>query len=336
MCIAVGSYMDTNGREFPLVEGFDGVEWRIDPIRIPKQWDATLYAVSCVSVSACTAVGSYDNADGDTLGLAARWNGRSWNRQAVPLPSTTSGMTLLGITCRSRTTCTAVGSPDDSTGEPPVVEHWNGRRWLAQRVEKPGDAFGGYLADVACASNGQCVAVGGFLSSSTECWVPWVQQEVAGRWTVRRSPAFGDCESESNGRTGVSCTAATRCTAVGYDDTGEGTVGVGSPVVERLGGGAWRRQRTPDLTYRDDPWGGGGWLQAVSAPRRSRVWPSEVRIRRSSPVRSPSAGPAAAGQSTRWRARRSREASLASRVSRHRAVRPSAIRARAALTRTRH
>jgi hypothetical protein len=64
----------------------------------------------------------------------------------------------------------------------------------------------------------------------------------------------------------VSCTAATRCTAVGYDDTGEGTVGVGSPVVERLGGGAWRRQRTPDLTYRDDPWGGGGWLQAVSCP----------------------------------------------------------------------
>jgi hypothetical protein len=180
MCIAVGSYMDTNGRELALVERFDGVEWRIDPIRIPKQWDATLYAVSCVSVSACTAVGSYDNADGDTLGLAARWNGRSWNRQAVPRPSTTSGMTLLGITCRSRTTCTAVGSPDDSTGEPPVVEHWNGRRWLAQRVEKPGDAFGGYLVDVACASNGQCVAVRGFLSSSTECWVPWVQQEVAG------------------------------------------------------------------------------------------------------------------------------------------------------------
>ncbi|MGZ4185176.1 MAG: hypothetical protein ACXVUE_15385 [Solirubrobacteraceae bacterium] len=264
-CVAVGWFRDADGTEFPLVERWSAGRWRADRTPGPnRSIGARLFGVSCTSATACTAVGSFDNANG-TFALAERWDGRTWTLQHVPQSSFPDGSALLGISCPSRRACTAVGSAEDPEDMPPVIDHWNGTRWVAQRAQKSAGAGGGLLYDVSCVAGGSCVAVGAFLDPNTDCVTPWVQQQQNGKlWTIRSSPVFGDCWSDSNGLSGISCPSDLSCTAVGYNDDPFGRFGRGAPVAERLSRGTWVLQNTPSITYLEDPWGGGGWLQDIS------------------------------------------------------------------------
>jgi hypothetical protein len=56
---------------------------------------------------------------------------------------------------------------------------------------------------------------------------------------------------------------------VGYDDTRGDSYGVGFPLAEGWAGTTWNVQPTPDITYVEDPWGGGGYLTGVSCTSRT-------------------------------------------------------------------
>ena len=47
---------------------------------------STLWAVSCTSATACTAVGYYATTSGASAALAERWNGTAWAVQPTPNP----------------------------------------------------------------------------------------------------------------------------------------------------------------------------------------------------------------------------------------------------------
>ena len=84
------------------------MEWQ----RLDDQADAQasgieLSEVSCVSASACTAVGIHDNGIAFKT-LIEGWNGTAWVVQTSPDPSP-NGNYLYGVSCTAAATCTAVG-----------------------------------------------------------------------------------------------------------------------------------------------------------------------------------------------------------------------------------
>ena len=109
-------------RIWTLVEAFDGVTWAIQPSVTVGFTGSSLPGVSCVSVTACTAVGYYIGpAIGDAL--AEQWNGSTWTYQYPPTPPT--GADLAGVSCTAATVCTAVGKTNASGPGATLVERYS-------------------------------------------------------------------------------------------------------------------------------------------------------------------------------------------------------------------
>jgi hypothetical protein len=130
-CIAVGWY--ATGQLFPqglstLAERWDGMSWTLERTPNPpgiasNTMGARLDGVSCVSDTACTAVGSFgtehDSAPNATL--AEVWDGTDWKIQNTPTPGSgvsLGDVSLTGVSCTSAAACSAVGT--SPTG--PLVE----------------------------------------------------------------------------------------------------------------------------------------------------------------------------------------------------------------------
>jgi hypothetical protein len=74
-CVAVGSLGDISGFDEPLAERWDGMSWAIEPISSPAGAVSTsLSAVSCSSITTCTAVGTSANGTGTEVTLAERYS----------------------------------------------------------------------------------------------------------------------------------------------------------------------------------------------------------------------------------------------------------------------
>ena len=264
-CTAVGSsFTDDPQVTVPLVERWNGAAWSIQPTP-PKPATGLLFAVSCTSAAACTAVGKIDTSSGDTLPLAEDWNGARWSIQRVPRPFVDGSLddaTLDAVSCTSKVACIAVGQ--DDTSDQPLAERWNGSTWSIQRTPSP-SVNGGGLVAVSCRSKTTCTAVGSF--GTGDCSVPLVERWNGSRWSLQSSPALPACGSlDDSGFNGVSCLSRTICTAVGNYDSNTPGDGYDFPLAERASGGVWRIQSSPSVNYLIDPWGGGGTLVDVTCP----------------------------------------------------------------------
>ena len=130
-CTAVGTFESLQGTRSPgaqvLVEHWDGKAWSIVPSPNPAGVPfATLFSVSCPGTSSCVAVGfDAKSADGLLHVLSERWNGKTWAVVNVPVPSSSHSTELLSVSCRSSSSCYAVGDTTTKT----LIEHWNGSAW---------------------------------------------------------------------------------------------------------------------------------------------------------------------------------------------------------------
>src|SRR5215471_17682145 len=61
--------------------------WSVTPTPNPVIPTGQLFGVSCVSPSACEAVGVTVSGSGEVKALAEGWNGSSWQLQAAPSPA---------------------------------------------------------------------------------------------------------------------------------------------------------------------------------------------------------------------------------------------------------
>jgi hypothetical protein len=103
-CFAVGESASGG----TLAQHWDGTTWSIVPSPNPPGGDSRLFDVSCPSATSCFAVGFY--AVGTAYkGLVEHWNGTSWSIVASPNPNPIIGRFLLGVSCSSSTSCSAVG-----------------------------------------------------------------------------------------------------------------------------------------------------------------------------------------------------------------------------------
>jgi hypothetical protein len=163
-----------------------------------------LHAVACVSVTACTAVGSYTTARGVGQPLVESWNGTSWS--VVPSPSVAGG--LSGVSCVSATACTAVGSSGGST----LVESWNGTSWSVVPSPNPSPASSSWLNGVSCVSATACTAAGAFWNDVFEDSL--IESWNGTSWSIVASPNPGIGGDTLDG---VSCVSVTACTATGQE-----------------------------------------------------------------------------------------------------------------------
>ena len=235
-----------------------GAGWSVVPSPNLVRQQAQLNGVSCVSASACTAVGSYIPSGGSVT-LAERWDGTRWAIQPTSNPpGFHNELQLTGVSCSAANACTAVGyySIDSSGTRASLVERWDGTRWAIQPTPRPLGAFSTWLSGVSCGSARSCTAVGHYYPDDTEeDEVPFVEHWNGTRWAIEATPkpprlALNELE-------GVSCVSVHACTAVGSSASpGETHV----PLVERWNGTRWAIQPTPKL-----PDGGSDWrFSAVS------------------------------------------------------------------------
>ena len=113
-CTAVGNYY-IGMSPVMVAQRWNGTKWSTQRTPTPTGASSTaLDGVSCVSASACTAVGYYNNSTASVT-LAERWNGTKWSIERTPNPNGASNSELDGVSCVSASACTAVGYYINST-----------------------------------------------------------------------------------------------------------------------------------------------------------------------------------------------------------------------------
>jgi hypothetical protein len=200
--------------------------------------------VSCISASACTAVGYYALGTGTVVTLAERWNGTAWAIQSTPNPRGAVVSVLYGVSCTSASACTAAGDYQKGGTETLVTlaERWNGTAWAIQKTPSPGGTEVSLLYGVSCASASACTAAGYYVTSSTGGPAMMLAEHWNGTaWAVQKTPNPGGTEVSL--LYGVSCASASACTAVGYYALGTGPV---VTLAERWNGTAWAAEKTPN------------------------------------------------------------------------------------------
>ena len=233
-CVAVGHYRYGSGQRLPLAEVWQSweeraPEWRVDSPGYPeKTVEVGLSAISCSSVSACTAVGnaSREGSINHEVPFAERWTGTAWATQLMPTPGkagTERFTVLTGVSCPSSSRCVAVGYSGplhegrEGKVEEMFAEQWEGAEWSIQTVPGPNSSENAALDGVSCPSATACTAVGSYSLASdddlalTEHW-------NGAEWTARPSPY-----SSSNPpyllqeMLSVFCASVEACMAVGVN-----------------------------------------------------------------------------------------------------------------------
>src|SRR5262249_36128271 len=151
---------------------------------------------------------------------------------------------LRGISCTSRSACTAVGLYDVGYSEFPLIERWNGTRWSIQHTKPISHSHHSRLLAVSCVPESVCIAVGSFDRNGNT--LPLVERWNGTTWNVQRAPKAGGGVLQ-----GVSCASTSTCTAVGYGVFSD------TPLVEHWSGARWSIQPTPMARFFATNYGAG-------------------------------------------------------------------------------
>jgi hypothetical protein len=242
-CIAVGGYNNGSQHGLTLAERWNGTSWRIQ--RTPNLGtNPTFTAISCTSERACTAVGHHDNGADNSVPLAEQWNGKRWRVQTVPNPGG-DYTTLLAVSCSSPRACTAAGTYTNSAGlELTLAERWDGTRWRIQPSPNPADfTISSVFFGVSCTAADACIAVGSYYNPA-QIGLSLAERWNGKSWRIQATP--NPAGSIYTAFAGLSCSAASACTAVGYHDN---SADKELTLAERWNGARWRIQATPNAPH---------------------------------------------------------------------------------------
>ena len=168
-------------------------------------------------------------------GDAAATPGSAWSIQPTPDQTVPNGA-LLSSSCTSPRACTAVGHHTDGTGViAPLAESWDGTSWRTQATPVPAGAIQAQLLGVSCPAARTCTAVG-FSINSAGNDVPLAERWNGTSWKIQ--PVPNPAGATGTQLSGVSCSAANACTAVGTAPN--------ATLAERWNGTSWRIQATPN------------------------------------------------------------------------------------------
>jgi hypothetical protein len=141
------------------------------------------------------------------------WDGSSWTILRIPNPAKIGASQLNSVSCVSATSCTAVGfflhsSYLDTT----LAEVWNGTKWTIEPTPTPPGHDITQLLAVSCLP-GACSAIGYFE-------LPWTTLADVWDGSTWKRQTIPNQANLADKLTGVSCTSAATCTAVGSSENG--------------------------------------------------------------------------------------------------------------------
>jgi hypothetical protein len=205
---------------------------------------ASLSAVTCTSPSNCWAVGTYTAGGSSWHTLAEQYDGTAWAVATIPTPTGATSVTFSAVACTSPSNCWAVGSNQEE-GSPSwhtLTERYDGSGWSIVASPDPSGADDSYLVAVACASAGDCWAVGSYDTDSGHYTL--TEQYSGSAWSIVSSP-----NPSSSGAllTAVACISASDCWAVGSSyDLGSGlSLPQAFTLAEQYNGTAWSIVSSP-------------------------------------------------------------------------------------------
>ena len=207
-----------------------------------------LGSISCPTTTLCTSVGTAFPF-GQPQELIETATARNWS---LPPISGLSASQLHGVACTKKT-CTAVGEVDLG-GYPaasvPLVDTQSNGTWTAVSSPDPSnnqDYGVNSLLSISCPITTFCVAVG---ETYRRYEVPLIETLVNGAWSIS-SYSLNGANSGAGKLSGVSCTSATTCVAVGDY--------LGQTLIEVLSAGTWSQSTAPSP-------GSASALTSVSCP----------------------------------------------------------------------
>ncbi|HTJ76387.1 MAG TPA: hypothetical protein VL337_13595 [Acidimicrobiales bacterium] len=253
-CTAVGTVERNTAVPQTLAEQFDGRKWALSgTVDHDGAQVSSLIAVSCPSPDRCMAVGTanasrratgdYPSFAGAQSGLSEWFDGTGWALVPVRNPPDGGGVELDGVACASPASCVAVGSYDVKGTQVTLAERWDGHSWVGQHAADPANLESASLRAVSCTAADSCTAVG--------TWTDWSGNDytLAERWDGRAwaiQPTPNPPDSSAGTLTGVSCSSASACMAVGFyigpDDNGTRLYA----IAESWDGSSWTIQPVPD------------------------------------------------------------------------------------------
>jgi RHS repeat-associated protein len=234
-CIAVG-YIDASSTTYtPIAEVLSGTTWTVINLPLPSGWTSgQLKGISCTAAVACHAVGY---GEGSTA-FADTLSGSTWTAVALPWPfGTDAGIAdLQAISCAAATACVAVGAATDNTigVTYAFAETLSGSTWTVTDLPYRGGTNGD-VTGVSCTASTVCVAVGYAYSNNSASYTPFTEVLSGATWTATNPPLPTGWTSAT--LSGVSCSAATACVAVGL--SGSETGGTNTGFAETLSGSTW-------------------------------------------------------------------------------------------------
>src|ERR1700689_1945079 len=203
--------------------------------------DGYLPALACASVGNCVAGGSYTNAAGNNEGLLSSQVDGAWRSPVTITPPTdaaaVAGVNVFADACGANGYCSAVGTYyDKSNNSQAFIDSEAGGVWRgAVAVILPANAVASdqnaQLHSVACASAGNCSAVGTYSAKASPrpATEGLLVNEVAGVWQ-RASEVRLPSGTNVNPfvlLNQVACGAPGSCSAVGsYIDSNGATHGL--------------------------------------------------------------------------------------------------------------
>ena len=197
-----------------------------------------LISVSCVSPTACAAVGYYTvGTSGMTRSLVESWHGKSW--KVVPSPEAGhSGDVLRAVSCNDFR-CVAVGNYGESSGAVvSFAQLWGtGEGTDRFTTRNPSTTYNG-LSGISCPATNRCVAVG--ESQVNKVNETLVETWNGKSWFLVSSPNVGTRGSVLHS---VSCSSTDRCVAVGSYQTASNET---EALVETWDGKNWFVSKTPN------------------------------------------------------------------------------------------
>ena len=249
----------------PFALAWDGTTLTpIAPPPLPAHTIGETGGVSCVAVSSCVAIGIAAADINAGTGTGTRiiiwtWNGKTWARTTVPEadPGTETVYTVLH--CFSLTSCVMIGHSTDtagSGGDTPLAASWNGTAFTDLNAPLPAGVRAAAFNGLSCVSARSCAVAGSGYTGNSGTPSPAFAEVWNGKtWTVTKwSGPKGDTQAEL---TGVSCTSAARCIAVGD----HGTDKSGTPAALAWNGSKWTL-----LTVTGPGTGKAAAFEAVSCP----------------------------------------------------------------------
>jgi hypothetical protein len=167
---------------------------------------------------------------GAALMLPTSAAARTLTSLSVPVPASSSESHFLGVTCPSDTSCTAVGSFVNASGNRlALIESWDGTQWTVVPAAPTPGLRQVSLDAVTCAGPRFCMAGGSGVRGKLA--TPIAESWNGSRWRLTAFPATGG-RVYGAGIGGLACPSASECFAAGGLST--------HSEIERWTGRRWR------------------------------------------------------------------------------------------------